>query len=129
MNDQVVRGNGSVHTATGLQSGNESVSLLNLAGIIAVDGLPGAKIKITNNSGQPLTHTACNNPAGGTEPPGVLDSGKSLTCDGSATQLLPAVQLIGAGASPLVMTLNFSSIPLQVGAPDAQDTVQVLVGL
>jgi hypothetical protein len=59
----------------------------------------------------------------------VLDSGKSLTCDGSATQLLPAVQLIGAGASPLVMTLNFSSIPLQVGAPDAQDTVQVLVGL
>jgi hypothetical protein len=129
LSDQVVRGNGSVHTATGQQSGNESVSLLDLPGIIAVDGLPGSQIKITNNSDQTLTHTACNKPGGGVEPPGALDPGKSLLCDGSATQLLPAVQLTGAGTNPTVMTLNFSSIQLAPGNPTTQDTVQILIGL
>jgi hypothetical protein len=128
----VINGDGSVHTATGSQKGSEILPLLDLPGVVNVVGLQGNKIQITNNTGGPLTHTACpSGVQGGTIPAGVLDPGASLTCDGSVSQLLPAVQLIGAGAKPLVMTLNFSSIDISPagGGGTSQDTVQILIGL
>jgi hypothetical protein len=128
----VVSGDGSVHTATGQQKGSEQLLLLDLPGAVKVMGLQGNKIQITNNSAGPLTHTACpSGVQGGTVPAGVLDPGASLTCDGSVSELLPAVQLIGTGAKPIVMTLNFSSIDTAPpgSAGPSQDTVQILIGL
>ncbi len=129
--DSVVQGDGSVRTATGLQTGKDPVQLLDLPGLVKVVGLPGALIQITNTGEQPLTHTACQGaPGAGAVPAGVLDPGASFTCDGSVSQLLPAVQLIGTGARPTVMTLSFSSIDLARNQdPGSQDTVQILIGL
>jgi hypothetical protein len=125
LTDAVVRGDGSVHTATGLQTGAVPVQLLAVEGLVNVVGIQGQKVQITNTSGVPLTHTSCpTGVQGGSTPAGVLDPNKSLICDASGEA--QAVQLIGTGANPKVMTLNFSSIP--VGA-SSQDTVQILIGL
>ena len=129
MNDAVVRGDGSVHTATGLlPAGANAVPLLDLPGLVKVVGIGGSKLQITNNGSDPLTHTGCPSGAqgGGNVPPGTLSPGATLTCDGSVSQLLPAVQLIGQGANPTVMTLNFSAISVPGGT---QNTVQILIGL
>jgi hypothetical protein len=124
LTDAVVRGDGSVHTATGLQTGASTLPLLSVQSLVTVEGIAGSQIRVTNNSGGPLTHSACTNGQGQQIPAGVLQPGASLSCTaGSTTQSL---QLIGAGADPAVMTLSFSGISTQAGT---QDTVQILIGL
>jgi hypothetical protein len=119
LTDAVVTGDGSVHTATAAV-GNAAVTLLNLPGQVKVEGIPGSQIKVTNTSSGPLNHTSCN----GVQTPvpaGTLQPGQSVNCNASSS-FAQALQLIGSGASPSVMTLNFSSIA-------GQSTVQILIGL
>ena len=117
LTDALVTGDGSVHTATAAV-GNAAVTLLDLPGQIKVEGVPGSQIKVTNTSGGPLNHTVCN---GGQVPAGTLQPGQSVTC-GTGVGAAQVLQLIGSGATPAVMTLNFSSIA-------GQSTVQILIGL
>lgn len=118
LSDAVVRGDGSVHTATA-SVGNFAVTLLDLPGQVKVEALPGSQMKVTNTSSGPLNHTACTS---GQTPvaAGTLQPGQSVSCDSGGTA--EALQLVGSGANPSVMTLNFSSIA-------GQSTVQILIGL
>jgi hypothetical protein len=118
--DSVLRGDGSVHTATGYQTGGSSIQLLSLPGALTVEGIGNAQLKITNDGSAPLTVTACTAGAGG----GVLDPGKSMACDAGPTA--QTVQLIDK-ATPKIMTLNYSAIA--DGGGGTQDTVQILIGL
>ncbi len=124
LTDAVVRGDGSVHTASGLQTGGAVLPLLSVQSLVTVEGIAGSQIRVTNTSGGPLTHSSCTNGQGQPIPAGTLQPGGSLTC--SAIQTTQSLQLIGAGPDPAVMTLSFSGIPTQLGT---QDTVQILIGL
>jgi hypothetical protein len=115
LTDALVTGDGSVHTATAAV-GNAAVTLLDIPGQVKVEGIPGSQIKITNTSGGPLSHTACGQTLAGT-----LQPGQSVSCP-TGGGIAQALQLIGAGGTPSVMTLNFSSIA-------GQSTVQILIGL
>jgi hypothetical protein len=114
-----VEGDGSVHTATALVSG-QTVRLLEVAGTFTVDAT-GPQIRITNTSGGPLTHSACGVVAGGQ-----IADGESLDCDVKDTaQALQLISGAGGGAGK-VSTLNFSAVSLPGGT---QTTVQILIGL
>jgi hypothetical protein len=124
LTDSVVRGDGSVFTATGQSlAGKPAVRLTAVPGMFTVDAA-GPVITITNTSGAPLTHSACMNAQGQSTPAGTLQAGGTLSCAGDTAQ---TVQLIGAGGGSRVATLNFSSITPQGGA--SQNTVQILIGL
>ena len=116
--EPLVKGDGSVFTATGAPSAQNPVSLLSVPNLVDVDALPGGvAVKITNSSSADITHSACTAPAGGQIGAGTLKPGESVSCaTGEHTE---AFQLI-AGAE--VATLNFTKI-------DTQVTVQILVGL
>jgi hypothetical protein len=114
-----VEGDGSVHTATALVSG-QTVRLLEVAGSFTVDAT-GPQIRITNTSGGPLTHSACGALAGGQ-----IADGETLDCDVKDTaQALQLISGAGGGAGK-VSTLDFSAVSVQGGT---QTTVQILIGL
>jgi hypothetical protein len=115
LSDDVVRGDGSVFTASTLYPG-KLTQVLNIPNLISVS-IFGADFRITNNSGSSMTHTSCA-PGGN----GTIAAGAQLVCTGSSTS--DTVQLIGAGGQ--VLTLSFSAIGLQNGT---LDTVQILIGL
>jgi hypothetical protein len=119
LSDSVVRGDGSVHTATAA-IGNAAVTLLDLAGQVKVEGLPGSQMKVTNTSSEPLVHSICAATGGGATV-GTLQPGGSVTCDVKSSTV-QALQLVGTGAQPTVMTLNMSGLA-------SQSTVQILIGL
>jgi hypothetical protein len=116
LSDSVVRGDGSVFTASAVFSGGDPMPLLGVPGLIDVSAVDNAVVKITNTSGSPLTHSDF----GPNTPAGVLPAGQSLTLV-LEDHILP-LQLIGPGATPQVATLNMTSIESQV-------TVQILIGL
>jgi hypothetical protein len=127
LTDAVVRGDGSVFTATGQsQAGKPAVRLTEVPSMFTVDAA-GPVITITNTSGGPLTHSACTNVQGASIPAGVLQAGASLSCAGDTAQTVQLISAAGAGGGPHVATLNFSSITPQGGA--SQNTVQILIGL
>jgi len=115
LSDDVVRGDGSVFTASTLYPG-KLTQVLDIPNLISVS-IFGADFRIANNSGSPMTHTSCA-PGGN----GTIAAGAQLVCTGSSTS--DTVQLIGAGGQ--VLTLSFSAIQLQSGT---LDTVQILIGL
>jgi hypothetical protein len=119
LSDAVVRGDGSVHTATA-SVGNFAVTLLDLPGQVKVEALPGSQMKVTNTSSEPLVHSICAATGGGATV-GTLQPGGSVTCDVKSSTV-QAVQLVGTGAQPTVMTLNMSGLA-------SQSTVQILIGL
>jgi len=119
LGDAVVTGDGSVHTATA-SVGNFAVTLLNLPGQVKVEALPGSQMKVTNTSGEPLVHSICAATGGGATA-GTLQPGDSVTCDVKSSTV-QALQLVGTGAKPTVMTLNMSGLA-------GQSTVQILIGL
>jgi hypothetical protein len=125
--DSVVRGDGSVFTESTLLADDSEQRMLSISGLVDVDGAttgPSPHMKVTNTSGGPLTHTSC----GGTQgtPAGVIQPGESFSCPSdNASQ---TIQLIGAGANPIVATLSFSGIPAVQGG-SAQFTTQILIGL
>jgi hypothetical protein len=127
LSEPVVRGTGSVFTASGESlAAKPPVRLLDVPNAFTVDA-QGPTITITNTSGSPFEVSKCSAPGGGTNGGGTLQPQGTLTCDGSSG-IAQAVQLIGAGpgGGPQVATLNFSSFSTQNGS---QDTVQILVGL
>jgi hypothetical protein len=119
LSDAVVRGDGSVHTATA-NVGNFAVTLLDLPGQVKVEALPGSQMKVTNTSSEPLVHSICAVTGGGATV-GTLQPGSSVTCDVKSSNV-QAMQLVGTGAQPTVMTLNMSGLA-------SQSTVQILIGL
>jgi len=124
LSQSLVRGDGSVHTATATV-GDQEVRLLAVPGMFTVDAT-GPQIKITNTSGAPLQHSTC--PSAGSQNPAVLDPGQSMICDGG-NGAAQTMQLVGAGAGggPHVATINLSAIPMGPGSTQA--TVQILIGL
>jgi hypothetical protein len=122
LSDALVRGDGSVFTGTQAFSANSLIGLLNVPNLVSVDALAnGVGVKITNISGNDLTHSDCTLPAGGQSGAGTLKPGESLSCaTGEHTEVM---QLIGnGGAGSEVVTLNFTKISGNI-------TVQILVGL
>lgn len=114
----LVKGDGSVFTATGVPSAQNPVSLLSVPNLVNVDALPGgAAIKITNSSSSDISHASCTAPAGGTVGAGTLQPGESVSC--ATGEHSEAFQII---AGSQVATLNFTKI-------DTQVTVQILVGM
>ena len=101
----LVKGDGSVFTATAEPSAQNPVSLLSVPNLVNVDALPGgAAVKITNSSSSDITHSACDAPAGGTVGAGTLKPGESLSCaTGEHTE---AFQLIGAGSQVATLELH-----------------------
>lgn len=125
LSDAVVRGKGSVFTASVAPSQGQTIQLLEVPGMFTVDAT-GPVVTITNKSSDPLQHTSCQPPQGSSASAGILEPGENVVCDGTsgAAQTL---QLIGGGATPTVSTLTFSAVPTASGG--TQDTVQILVGL
>jgi hypothetical protein len=122
--DDVVRGDGSVFTASKFVPGGQVVRLLDVPGQFTVDAT-GPVVTITNTSGSPLTYSSCTHGAGGTSP-GTLGPTESTDCDD--TDRAFTLQLVGTGPGgvPQVSTLNFSALQVQGGV---QSTVQILIGL
>lgn len=125
VSDSVVRGDGSVFTASqlvDLQAQSFS-PLLAVPGMLTVDVM-GSTIRITNTSGGDLGHSECKNAQGQTVPAGTLSNGQPIDCaaDGAAE----SIQFFSWGRE-IAATISFSSIP--GGGGTAQDTVQILVGL
>lgn len=122
--DSVVRGDGSVFTESALLANLSEQRMLSISGLVDVDANngPSPHMKVTNTSGGPLTHTSC-----GQIQAGVLQPGESFSCpsDGASQ----TVQLIGAGANPIVATLSFSGVLAVQGGGDTQFTTQILIGL
>jgi len=119
--EPVVRGDGSVFTATQFADG-QVVPILSVPGLISVDALPsGIAIRITNIGGSDLAHSEC----GGIPTAGTLKPTQSVTCD--ITSETDVMQLIGVG-SPEMATLNFTFFPAIEGNSGLY-TVQILVGL
>lgn len=117
MNDAIM-GDGSVFTATqALAKGAPAVTLATVPGQLKVEATD-TQFKITNQSGGPLTHTACGIGGAG----GSLADGATLTCAGGAQA--ETVQFVNGDGH--VVTLNFSNVALQ---SSSQATVQILVGL
>jgi hypothetical protein len=117
---KVVGGKGSVFTATRVLPTVNKVTLLDVPGRFTVD-TQGPTITITNTSSSPLTYSSCG--AGGA---GTLQPNEHTDCDD--TDAVHTLQLIGGADGTEVATLDFSYIPTQ-GTPNAQVTVQVLIGL
>jgi hypothetical protein len=126
VSDDVVRGDGSVFTASQLvdtqaQTFTPFVSVPNM---FTVDAM-GPTIRITNTSGGDLGHSSCVNGQGQPIPAGTLPAGQHLDCvAGGSTE---SIQFFSWGAVSASATISFSSVP---GAGStAQDTVQILIGL
>jgi hypothetical protein len=122
LSEPVVRGSGSVLTASGESLvGKPAIRLLDVPNLFTLDAV-GSTFTLTNTSGSPFEVSKCGASGGGT-----LAPQGTLTCDASGG-VAQALQVIsaGAGGGPQVATLNFSAFSTQNGF---QDTVQVLVGL
>lgn len=124
LSDDVVRGDGSVFTASQLMDPNAQVftHFVSVPGLLQVDVL-GQEIRITNTSGSDLGHTewGVNN-----DPPaGTLKSGDSIECflDSGSTE---NIQFFSWGAQGLSATLSASHVN---DGQKAQNTVQILIGL
>jgi hypothetical protein len=122
--DDVVRGDGSVFTASKLVPSGQLVRLLDVPGQFTVDAT-GPTIRITNTDNSPLTYSYCTHGAGGAFS-GTLQPNESTDCDDSDRAF--TLQLVGTGPGgvPQVSTLNFSSMQVPGGM---QSTVQILIGL
>lgn len=120
--DDVVRGDGSVFTASTEAGVGQKVNLLDVPAMFTVDAT-GPVITITNESGSPLSHTDCGQTVAGTIAPG-----QSLSCPASTTGQTLQIIAAGAGGGPHVSTLSFSGIPAVSGG-GTQITVQILIGL
>lgn len=121
--DDVMRGDGSVLTATGpAPIGGAPTRMLEVPSMFTVDAT-GPTVKITNTSGSPLQHTSC----GAALPAGTVAPGGSFSCAAAGGSPL-TIQLVGTGAGggPHVSTLTFSSVDVQ---GTVTDTVQILIGL
>lgn len=121
LSDSIVRGDGSVFTATKLVVGQSPVPLLSVPGLITVDAFDGEQeIKITNVGAGDLSFSACDQYSSG----GTLKPGGSVSCSAGAET--DVMQLISAGGE--VTTLNFTALPA-VQSNYRVYTVQVLIGL
>jgi hypothetical protein len=120
MSDAVVRGDGSVFTASKAFLPNDPVSLLSVPSLVSVDAVPGGgQVKITNISGNDLSHSACKDLPGKPDiGAGTLNPGESVSC--ATDDHTEPIQMIGGGSE--VVTLNFTKIGPQI-------TVQILIGL
>ncbi len=126
--DEVMRGDGSVLTATA-DVGGQKVRLLDSPAMFTVDAT-GPIVTITNTSGSPLSHTECKDGQGIPVPEGSIAPGASFSCDSTGGAPL-TMQLVGTGAGggPHVSTLTLSLLPaIQAGSPNKL-TVQILIGL
>ena len=122
VSEPVVRGDGSVFSATKFADGQSPVPILSVPGLISVDALPGGTdIRITNIGSSVLAHSRC----GLQQEAGILNANQSVTCD--ITSETDVMQLIDVGSSE-TMTLNFTFFPAIEGNSGLY-TVQVLVGL
>jgi hypothetical protein len=122
LSEPVVRGDGSVFSATQFADGKGQVQILSVPGLISVDALPGgAKIRIKNIGGSDLAYSAC----GGQQLGGALHPNETVDCPAIAET--DVMQLIGVG-SPEMVTLNFTFFPAIEGNSGLY-TVQILVGL
>jgi hypothetical protein len=119
--EDVVRGKGSVLSATAVVPDGQKRDILDAPGMFTVDAT-GPTLRITNTSGSPLSHTGC----GGVIPPGTLAPGENFTCDSNG--MTQTVQLLGtdAGGGPQVSTVSFSGFS---GQGVTQQVVQILIGL
>jgi hypothetical protein len=123
LSDDVVRGDGSVFTAS--KAVNPQVQtptlLAEVPGMFTVDAL-GPTIRITNTSGGDLGHSACGNTPAGTlkanDPP--------LQC--VADTSTESIQFFSWGRE-IAATVSFSSLAVPNGGGTVQDTVQILIGL
>jgi hypothetical protein len=116
--NQAIMGDGSVFTGTqAISKGAPAVTLADVPGQLKVEATD-TQFKITNESGSPLTHTACGVGAAG----GSLAPGASLTC--TSREQADTLQFVNGDGH--VVTLNFSNVATQAGS---QATVQILVGL
>lgn len=121
LSDDVVRGDGSVFTASAVFGATgQPVALLDVPSMFSVHAVDNAVVKITNTSGAPLTHSACGGTAAG-----VLQPNNSINCVIGGAEA-ETVQLIGDGAAPQIATLNMSSIP---SGQFNVFTAQILIGL
>jgi len=120
VSDDVVRGDGSVFTASELVDlqAQSFVPLLDATGLLKVDAM-GTTIRITNTSGGDLGHSACGNTQAGT-----LAAGAHINC--AAGDSTESIQFFSWGRE-IAATVSFSSIP--GGGGTAQDVVQILIGL
>lgn len=119
LSDDVMRGDGSVLTGTGLFGASPgNVSLIDVPGLVSVVAVDNNVVRITNNSGGPLTHTSCGLGSG------VLQPGANFNCLTGDTA--ETVQLIGSGANPVIATLNLSMV---LAGNFNHHTVQILIGL
>jgi hypothetical protein len=121
LSDPVVRGDGSVFSATKFADGQSVVPILSVPGLISVDAVPGIEIKIKNIGSSDLAYSLC----GGHQEGGTLHPNESVNCD--TTVETDVMQLIGVG-SPEMVTLNFTFFPAIEGNSGLY-TVQILVGL
>ena len=120
--DAVVRGDGSVFTATTPASGQNPVPILSVPGLIAVDALPAEQqIRIKNVGGNALAYSQCV----GLQSGGVLAPNQSVNC--AVDDETDVMQLIGV-SSPEMVTLNFTFFPA-IQAGSGLYTTQILVGL
>jgi hypothetical protein len=119
VSDDVVRGDGSVFTASQLVDlqAQSFVPLLDVPGMVSVEAM-GAAIRIRNMSGGELGHSACGNTAG------TLPANGTVQCfAGGSTE---SIQFFSWGRE-IAATVSFSSVPGDAGT--AQDIVQILIGL
>ncbi len=125
LSDDVVRGDGSVFTASKLvdPQAQTFTPLLTAPGMLQVDML-GQEIRITNVSGGDLGHTECS---GGNIPAGTLKNGQDIECfmDSGSTE---SIQFFSWGELEASATLSFSSVT-DGQAQMTQNTVQILIGL
>jgi hypothetical protein len=118
VSDDVVRGDGSVFTASKLVDPQISTPLASVPGMFTVDAT-GPAIRITNTSGGDLGHSSCGNTVAGT-----LQNGQHIDCfAGESTE---SIQFFSWGRE-IAATLSFSSLDGPGSA--VQDTVQILIGL
>jgi hypothetical protein len=119
LTDSVVRGDGSVFTASKVvPAAGSQEALLDVPGMFTVDAM-GPTLTFTNTGSSDLLHTLCSGGVGTDIP---IQPGKTLTCE--ATQESQGVQLIDGNGK--VATVNFSAITF---SGNVQATVQILIGL
>ncbi|MEX2107925.1 MAG: hypothetical protein WD827_03450 [Solirubrobacterales bacterium] len=119
--DSVVRGDGSVFSASKLASPGQTTPLVDVPSSFTVDAI-GPTIRITNTGENALMFTACDQGAGAATP-GTLAKGDHVDCN--ATAAAQTMQVIDK-SSPKLATISFSALPVQA---DYQSTVQILIGL
>jgi hypothetical protein len=120
VSDDVVRGDGSVFTASQLVDvqAQSPIPLASVPGLFTVDAI-GPNIRITNTSGGDLGHSDCNGADSGT-----LQAGGHIDC--VTVDSTESIQFFSWGRE-VAATVSFSSLP--AGGTNAQSTVQILVGL